>query len=260
MKTTSFILLVLLFCGCSAYNEVLKGDDFKAKFAMANQCYEKDDFDRSIVLYEQVFQNSPKSVEGELSYFKLAKSYYENNDYYMAGYFFGSFAERYPYSLRTEESYFMSAMCNVQNSPKWSLDQAETYLALNSVQAFIDKYPNSPLVDSCNQIIDELSYKIEFKDFNKVMLYDKTENYKAALSYAEIFTEKYPLSKHMEQNRFIAVKNSFYLALNSIESKKRERIEETIQRYRNFVFDFPKSESTKELDALLKVWENDYEF
>lgn len=260
MKTTSLILLLLIFCGCSAYNEVLKGDDFKAKFVLANQCYEKEDFDRSIVLYEQVFQNSPKSVEGEMSYFKLAKSYFGNDDYYMAGYFFGSFADRYPYSLRTEESVFMSAMCNVRNSPKWSLDQSETYLALNAVQGFIDKYPNSPLVDSCNQIIDELAYKIEFKDFNKVLLYDKTENYKAALSYAEIFSEKYPLSQHIEKTRFIAVKNSFYLAQNSIESKKRERIEETIQRYRNFVFDFPQSEVKKELFALLKIWENDYEF
>jgi outer membrane protein assembly factor BamD len=190
----------------------------------------------------------------------MAKSYYEDEDYYMAGYFFGSFVQRYPYSLRSEESFFLTAMCSVQNSPKWSLDQTETYAALNAVQAFIDKYPNSPLVDSCNSIVDALSYKLEFKDFNKVLQYSKTENFKAALAYADIFNGKYPLSIHDEEVQFLAVKNGYYLTINSIESKKKERVEETITRYRNFVSEYPGSEYLNELKVLLKPWQNDYEF
>jgi outer membrane protein assembly factor BamD len=212
------------------------------------------------VLYEQVYQHAPKSSEGELSYYKMAKSYYEDGDYYMAGYFFGSFVQRYPYSLRNEESYFLTAMCSVNNSPKWSLDQTETYAALNAVQSFIDKYPNSPLVDSCNTIIDVLSYKLEFKDFNKVLQYSKTENFKAALAYADIFVSKYPLSIHDEEVQFLAVKNGYYLTINSIESKKKERVEETITRYRNFASEYPASAYLTELKSLLKPWQNDYEF
>lgn len=260
MRTIYFLLVVLILSGCSSYSDVLKGDDFAAKFELANGLHEEGDYDKCIVLYEQVYQHAPKSSEGELSYYKMAKSYYEDGDYYMAGYFFGSFIQRYPYSLRNEESYFLTAMCSVNNSPKWSLDQTETYAALNAVQSFIDKYPNSPLLDSCNTIIDELSYKLEFKDFNKVLQYSKTENFKAALAYADIFVSKYPMSIHAEEVQFLAVKNGYYLTINSIESKKKERVEETITRYRNFVVDYPASAYLTELKNLLKPWQNDYEF
>lgn len=260
MKVFYAVLISLAMLSCSAYNDVLKGDDFPTKFKLANELHEAGDYDKCIVLYEQVYQHAPKSAEGEFSYFNMAKSYYEDKDYYMAGYFFGSFVQRYPYSLRSEESFFLTAMCSVQNSPKWSLDQTETYAALNAVQAFIDKYPNSPLVDSCNSIVDVLSYKLEFKDFNKVLQYSKTENFKAALAYADIFNGKYPLSIHDEEVQFLAVKNGYYLTINSIESKKKERVEETITRYRNFVSEYPASEYLNELKVLLKPWQNDYEF
>ena len=78
------------------------------------------------------------------------------------------------------------------------------------MQSFIDKYPNSPLVDSCNTIIDVLSYKLEFKDFNKVLQYSKTENFKAALAYADIFVGKYPLSIRDEEVQFLGVKHGRY--------------------------------------------------
>ena len=85
------LLFVLL--GCSTYNGVLKGDDYTAKFRLANELHEQGDFDKCIVLYEQVYQFAPKSEDGEFSYFHMAKSYYLNKDYYMAGYFFCSFVE-----------------------------------------------------------------------------------------------------------------------------------------------------------------------
>jgi len=263
VKFCTLLSLMFLLWSCSSYNDVLKGDDYSSKYSLANELYAqntKRSLDRAIVLYEQIFQHAPKTKEGELSYFLMAKCYFANQDYYMGGYFFGSYIQRYPYSFRNEEALFLSAMCNVNNSPKWSLDQTETYEALNAVQQFIDKYPSSPLLDSCNKLIDALSYKLEFKDYNKVMLYDKTLNYKAAVAYADIFLEKFPLSMHEEEVRSWAVKNAYLLAQNSIESKKKERIEETIQRYRTFVDDFPSSLYLNGLKVMLKPLEKDYEF
>jgi len=263
MKEAISFGCILMLLACSPYNKILRNDDYKAKFSFANSLFQEDSkkaYEKAIVLYEQVYQHAPKSMEGEDSYFLMAKSYYAKKDYLMAGYFFSSFIQRFPYALKNEEALFLTALCSVNNSPKWSLDQTETYDALNAVQAFVDKYPTSPMIDSCNNIIDELSYKLEFKDYNKVMQYSKTENYKAAVTYADLFMEKYPLSIHEEEVRFSSVKNAYYLALNSIESKKKERIEETLQRYRNFAVDFPNSMYLSSLKILLKPWEKDYEF
>jgi len=263
IKRFPFFLWLFALVSCSSYNQVVKGDDYTEKYSTAVRFFEegtKRSYEKAIVLFEQVFQNSPKSKEGELSYFMMAKSYFEKEDYYMSAYFFGSYVQRYPYSLRNEEAMFLTAMCNVNNSPSWSLDQTETYEALNSVQQFIDKYPTSPLIDSCNRLIDQLSYKLEYKDYNKIILYDKTLNYKAAVAFTDIFLEKFPLSVHEEEVRYLSIKNATILASNSIETKKKERIEETLRRYRTFVEDFPSSKYLGALKALLKPWEEDYEF
>ncbi len=260
MRQISIILILgayILLTGCSDYNKVLKSDDYKRKFELANELYDSGSYARSIGLYEQIYQKSPKSGEGELSYFRIGKSYYYEGDFYMAGYFLGMFPQRFPISPKAEESLFLSAMCSVNNSPEYNLDQQETEIAINDLQQFIDRYPNSDLVDSCNNIIDRLRFKIEKKDFESVQLYAKTENYRAAVSSAITFMGDYPVSNYLEEVEYLLVKNSYLLALNSTDNKKIERIEDTIERYRTFVTRFPESKKNRELkgyvDSMMKM-------
>lgn len=236
-----FSILILALSACSGYNQTLKSDDYARKFEMANELYDKGQEVRSIALYEQVYQRMPKTGEGELSYFRLGKSYYIGGDFYMAGYFLGQFAERYPVSPKAEEALFLSAMCSVQNSPQSSLDQNETELAIYDLQQFINRYPHSSLIDSCNHTIDRLRYKLEEKDFNSVKLYSKIESYRAAVSSAQTFLTDFPMSEFKEEVYYILIQNSYLLAKNSVESKKMERIDETTERYRTFVAEFPES-------------------
>lgn len=270
-KIFTFSIIILLFSlnSCSSFNSVLKGDDYAKKAVVANENYQKGispkikkngktkyktgNLTRAIALYEQIYQKRQKTEEGEDAYFRIGKSYYLSKDYYMAGYYLGMFAQRYPYSPRAEESMFLSAMCSLENSPEWSLDQNETELAINGLQQFIDRYPNSILLDSCNHIIDNLRFKLEKKDYEAVKLYSKTENYQAAISAALTYFEDFPMSQFEEEVYFILVKNSYLLAKNSVEAKKMERIDQTIERYNNFVAKFPVSEYLKELEANNKV-------
>lgn len=241
------VITVIIFGSCSEYQKVVKSDDYQLKFHQANELFDKQKYNKSIVLYEQIYQNSPKTDQGQVSYYRLAKSYYNLGDFYMAGYYFNSFIQRYPYSSKVEESLFMVAMCSVKNSPEFHLDQEETNIAINKVQQFINEYPESKLVDSCNNIIDNLRLKLEIKDFEKVKLYSKTESFKAATTAAQIFLENYPRSKFTEEVWYLLVKNSFSLSKNSISSKKKERFEQTIERYRNFAILFSNSSYVKEL-------------
>ena len=235
---------------CSDYNVILKGDNYEEKFDAANKFYQEKKYDRCIVLYEQVYQHSPKSDKGEVAYFRLAYSYYLLEDYYMAGYYFSAYTQRFPYSIKNEEALFLSALCSVKNSPNWTLDQTETLIAINNVQDFVDKYPNSILIDSCNRVIDKLRFKLELKDYNKAVLYNKTENYRSFITAADIFNDAYPRSVYREKIKYLAIINNLELAYNSIESKKNDRIEQTIERYRNFAIEFPSSSYLKELEGL----------
>lgn len=279
MKLISkFVLIAVLgasVVSCSDYNELLKSDNYDKKIERADEYYKigekpkikyrknekqiakkglirKEKYrivylDRAIALYEQIYQRMPKSAEGELAYFRIGKAYYLAEDYYMAGYYLGMFPQRFPYSSKGEEALFLSAMCSVNNSPSASLDQTDTELAIRDLQSFIDRYPQSNLVDSCNGLIDGLRFKLEQKAFNAVMLYNKTEQYLAAVTSAETFVEDYPLSQYRERALRIAVENSYFLAINSVPSKKAERIDETTERYNTFVAQFPESPYLKEL-------------
>ena len=242
-KYSQFIFAITLLglVSCNGYNSALKSDDYAEKFEKANSLYDSGEEVRSIALYEQIYQRMPKTGEGELAYFRIGKAYYIGEDYYMAGYYLSMFSKRFPSSPKAEETLFLSAMCSVNNSPEVSLDQNETELAINDLQQFVNRYPSSSLVDSCNNTIDRLRYKLESKDFQAVKLYAKTENFRAAVSSAMTFMDDYPASTYKEEVYFILVKNSYLLSKNSVESKKLERIDLTMERYRTFVAEFPES-------------------
>lgn len=245
------VIAVALMTSCSDYNRVLKSDNYGEKFDMANHLYDSvgtaSSKVRAISLYEQIYQRSPKTGEGELAYFRIGKAYYVSGDYYMAGYYLSQFPQRFPFSAKAEESTFLSAMCSVNNSPDWSLDQLETDVAINNLQQFVDRYPNSTLIDSCNNIIDGLRFKLETKAYEAVRLYSKTERFMAAESSALTFMEDYPMSVFKEEVHYLLVLNSYHLAKNSVEKKKKARIEQTIERYSTFVAAFPDSKYVRTL-------------
>lgn len=251
--------IVFVLSACSDYNKVVKGDDYQRKFELAGDLFDKQQYLRSVTLYEQVYQRMPKTGEGELAYFRIGKSYYEELDYHMAGYYLGAFSQRYPYSPKAQEALFLSAMCSVNNSPERSLDQNDTELAINNLQQFIDTYPESSLVDSCNKIMDKMRLKLENKDYDAVKLYAKTENYRAAVTSALTFIEEYPRSQSKEEVYYILVKNSYFLATNSIDNKKCERIEQTIERYRTFVNEFPNTVYKAEVNDISDKMHKDFE-
>lgn len=247
---TLVVFLLALLTACSSYTKVLKGEDYNRKFEVANEYFDNKKYMQSIPLYEQVYQRFPKQSEGEISYFRIGKAYYLSDDYYMGGYFLGQFTVRFPYSTKVEEATFLSAMCSVNQSPQRSLDQTDTEVAINSLQQFIDRFPNSDLIDSSNVIMDKLRFKLESKEFEAVKMYSKTMNYRAAVTSAEIFIGNYPMSTYKEEARYILVNNSYLLTKHSIDTKKLERTEQTLERYRTFVMEFPTSKYVKTLKSV----------
>lgn len=235
-----FTLVVLVLTACGEYNGIVKSDDYDAKLAKAESLYESGSYNRALVLYEQVYQRYPRDGRGEIAYYRLAKSYYAIEDFYMAGYYFSNFVSRFPMSTKAEESLFMSAMCSVKNSPAPPLDQEETEIALNELQLFVQRYPDSELVDSCNQVMDKLRLKLEEKAFLSVKLYAQTERYQAAVVSGRTFIEEYPQSDNREEVAYIMLQNGYILATKSIFSRKKSRLEEVLSIYESYKSDLEK--------------------
>ncbi len=248
MKYVFSSLLLLILLSCSGYNKVLKSDDYKQKFELANQLYDDKKYDRCIGLYEQYYQRYSKSGEGEVAYYRLGKASFAIEDWYLASYYLGSFQNKFPYSTKVEETVFLAAICSVENSPEASLDQNETEMAIGDLQTFVQRFPNSELVDTCNVIMNKLRFKLETKDVLNVRLYSKTQNYRAATVTAKAFLENYPKSTYRQEMSSILVRNSFQLTINSVEVKKEERKKASMSHIKDFVAEFPNSNYLRELN------------
>jgi len=77
-------------------------------------------------------------------------------DYIMAAYRFEQFRQYYPYSQFVEDATYMTAFCYYKNSPNPSLDPTNTLKAMNELQYYINSFPSSSKVDSCNVLVTEL--------------------------------------------------------------------------------------------------------
>jgi len=221
--------------------------------------YESKEYVNASAVLEDIIPFYKLTIDGEKLYYYYCMSNYYIGDYYLASYYFRRFINQYPSSKYAEECQFLSAMCSVHNSPHYSLDQTETLNALDQLQIFIDMHPNSKLIDSSNTIMDKLNHKLEKKQFESAKLYYQTENYKASVSAFKTHLTDYPNSSFKEEAMYLKVKSHFLLAINSIESKKLERLNDTLKSYRKFVAAFPDSEYNKELMSLVKKTEKEIE-
>jgi len=64
-------------------------------------------------------------------------------NYVLAAYQFESFIKAYQISQKVEEAAYLEAFCFYKQSPRFSLDQTQTFEAIDKLQDFINFYPYS---------------------------------------------------------------------------------------------------------------------
>ena len=252
MKYFKFVSIFLVFTflvGCSDYSKIVKGTDYNLKYETAVDCYNNGDCFKSLPLFEELMSYFKMTDKGEDVYYYYAKTQFCLNDYYLAGYYFKRFSKNFPNSDRAEECSFNSAICYMKNSPDFYLDQSDTYKSIDEFQLFMNRYPQSPLVDSCNVLIKALRAKLELKSFEKSNLYFKMEKYRSAVIAFNSTLEQFPDTKYREKILFMIVKANYMFASNSIDKKKIERFEATIDSYLTFVDSFEKSDYLKTAES-----------
>lgn len=245
-----FISLIVLLGSCSEHQKLLKTTDLNLKYEKAIEYYENGDYIKALPLFEEliiIYRGTPKAEK--LSYYQSYCDYRLGN-LLLAGFRFKNFAKTYPLSSWAEESLFMSAYCNYLNSPGPSLDQTATYAALEDLKLFTKIYPESQLIDSCNVLIDGLRSKLETKNYNTAYQYYHMKRYQSAIVAFNNLIKDFPGTHYHEISSFYILKSSYLLAVNSILSKKEERIEDTIKSYVKFVDSFPKSSKIKEAESI----------
>lgn len=261
-KFIAFGLLLVVFQSCSEYQKVLKNEDLKAKYDLAEKFYDAKDFKRANRLLEQIAPKYVGKPQGERVMFFLANSYFERGDYNMAGYQFERFIKSYPKSDKITEASFLGAKSYYELSPTYSLDQTDTDKALLKLQNFINTYPESEFFDDANAMAQELTRKKEKKAFEILKQYNKLGEFnydmlKSAIAASDNFISDFPGSIYREDAYFVKVDALTHLAINSFESLQEERLSEAMEAYKTLMKQYPSTKYEKESAELLKRINNE---
>jgi len=251
------IALVVFFSSCNEYQKAMKSEDVSVKFDVASKLYEAGKYSKAIRLFEQIAPAYKGKPSAEKMFYMYSQSLYKTKQYYLAGYQFESFAASYPKSEKIEECAFLGAKCFSKLSPVYSLDQVDTYKAIDKLQSYIDEYPESPNLAEANLLVKDLREKLEKKAFEVAKQYNTISDHKSAIVALDNFVINYPGTPFKEKALYYKLDSAYNLAINSVPSKMQERLENAKVAYTNLTKFKADSEYKNTADEMLARIEND---
>jgi len=244
------VVVAVGLTGCSKFRAVQKSTDWRVKYEAGFDYYEKKDYYRAAVLFEEIQPIVRGLPEGEKVEFFLAYCQYYEKTYLLAANQYKSFYETYGRSTLAEEAQFMYAFSLYKSSPPANLDQRGSIEAMDAMQAFINIYPTSRFVEQAAQVIEESQQKLEEKGYENAKQYLKLRMYQAAIIAFENFRQAYPDSRYLEEIASLKVVAQYQLAARSFENLQEKRFKQVVQFYQELVDAYPGSKFIKTVERM----------
>ena len=250
-KGILLLSIILVAASCSPYQKVLKSEDIGLKYSTAEKLYNEAEagegkvrskYKKALRLFEQIVPEYRGKPQAQKLMYMYSDAYYELGDHYLAGYQFERFAETYPDSEKLEEASFKSAKSYYFLSPSYNLDQSETKTAIEKLQAFINRFPESEYLEEANELVTELQIKFERKSYEIAKQYHHTMDYKAAITAFDNFILDYPGSPFREKAFYYKFESAYLYAINSYAYVMEERLEAAEDYYEDYMRYYPEGE------------------
>jgi len=252
IKSIVFFTLIISFVSCSEYQKMLNNPDTNLKYKAAEVYYKEGEYKKANRIFEQIVPNYRGKPQAQRIIYFYANSYFQIRDYNLSAYQFESFVKSYPKSDRAQEAYFMAAKSYYMLSPRFSLDQQDTYKAIDKLQIFLDNYPDGEFSDNANTLIAELQVKLEKKFFEISKKYYTIRDYKASINAFDSFISDFPGTPFKEEALYYKFLSNYELAINSIFDKKEERLVEAKELGDSLLDYFPESLFLEDIEKKFK--------
>lgn len=244
-----YLIIALAFFALSACNtqqdKAMKSADKDFILKVANEKFEKKKWTDALALYERLSNLVAGTDDAPNVIYNSAYANYYDKNYKLAGHQFKNFAVTHPQDSRAEEASYMSALCYYEGSMDYNLDQTSTELAINELQNFLNNYPNSERSKNINELIEELSYKLEFKAYENAKQYYKMAEYKAANTSFENVLDDFPGTKLRMKIYDYMLQSKYELAINSQYGLKKDRIESALAFTKQLEKEIPDTDLSK---------------
>lgn len=246
------VLFVVLFAsGCkSQFEALLSSGDVDAKYEAAWKLYNTAKYKKAAQMFESLSMLTSGTEKDDTVRFYWALSNYNYQDYVTADANFSSFIELYPSSPFSPEARFLKIDCMYRSTYRYELDQTPTNAAIMAISEYILDYPTAERVAVCRQMLQELTNRLNTKEFEAAKLYYKMEDYIAAKTAFKNILKDNSNTTYREDVLYYIAMSAYKYAYNSVPAKQKERYMEFVDEYLNFVSEAPDSKYRKELDNL----------
>lgn len=239
-------MLLVVFLSCKTeMDKAMKSADKDFILKVANEKFAKKKWSDALALYDRLPNLVAGTDDAPNVVFNSAYANYYDKNYKLAANQFKNFAFSFPLDERKEEAAYMSALCYYEGSLDYNLDQSNTESAIGELQNFLNDYPDSERSKNITQLIDELSYKLEFKAYENARQYYKIGEYKAATVALENVLEDFPATKLRPKIYDYIMKSKYELAVNSIYDLKKERLDAAVSYAKRLQTEIPDTEYSK---------------
>jgi outer membrane protein assembly factor BamD len=250
-KNTLIILgFAAVFASCGDFKRIEKSEDWRVKFEAALEYYNKKDFYRSAILFEQISPIIRGLPEGEKVEFYLAYCQYNEKTYLLASNQFKTFYETYGRSALRIEAQFMYAYSLYISSPDYLYDQQSSIEAMTAMQNFLNQHPESDFRDKAVGVIATCEGKLEMKGYLAAKQYLKLGYYSASIISFDNFKKRFPDSKFLEEVAYLKISAEYQLAEKSIYYKQLDRYKLTVDYYQQMIDAYPTSIYHKEAEKM----------
>jgi outer membrane protein assembly factor BamD len=248
-----WIALVILVASCSKFRQIQKSEDWRVRYEAGLNYYAKKDYYHASILFEDILPIVRGLPEGEKVEFYLAYCQYNEKTYLLASNQFKTFYETYGRSQLAEEAHFMYAYSLYTSAPGTNLDQSEGIEAMDAMQVFLNKYPDSKFRDRAADVITISHNKLEEKAFFNARQYLKLRSYQAAIISFDNFRKNFPDSKYLEEIAYLKVVSQYQFADKSFPSLQPKRFKVVVDFYQELVDSYPESKYLKEAEKMYTV-------
>ena len=252
-RHNTLILAVLLVLAAipackTEYDRVLEGSDVDAKYKLAFQNFNAGKYTRAAQLFESLSLMTSGTDQHDTVMYYLGLSNYSNKDYYTAETNFDQYLTYFPQSSFSEMASFLRIDCLYRATLRYELDQTPTYKAITAMGEYLRDHPAGANSDICRHWMEELSERLDRKDFEAGKQYYVMEDYPAARVKLKNVLKANADNFYREDVLYYTAMASYHYARLSVWQKQRERYLTFVDDYLNFVGEYPESHYRKELD------------
>ena len=234
---------------CGTKSQIRPGDTLEVAFEKSMALYERERYREAANAFEIVISIGRGTDIGQDAQFYLAQSYFKNRDFLIAASEFQRYSNFYPRSERKQEADFMEALSYYRLSPRYNLDQTDTYNAIERFQLYLSRFPNSERATEAAAMIDEMRSKLARKNFEAAEQYMRLRYYSAAAIYYGLTIERFPETTWAEASLANQIRAYVIFADNSVRARQAERYQKAIESYESYLQLFPRGENRSRAEA-----------